>query len=67
MGQKEEAEEREERFAGFQVDGALMAAAGPQVRFRRYRFFPTGDFRIMGKGRGRVRTGPLYKHDLAVR
>jgi ornithine carbamoyltransferase len=33
MGQKEEAEEREERFAGFQVDGALMAKAGPQCKF----------------------------------
>eukprot|EP00959_Pyramimonas_sp_CCMP1952_P473589 9501992-Pyramimonas_sp.AAC.1 len=35
MGQKEEAEAREAVFrdAGFQVDGAMMARAGPQCKF----------------------------------
>ncbi|KAK9846421.1 hypothetical protein WJX81_003490 [Elliptochloris bilobata] len=33
MGQKEEAEERKRRFAGFQVNEELMAAAGPQALF----------------------------------
>ena len=35
MGQKEEAEKREALFrdAGFQVDGAMMARAGPQCKF----------------------------------
>ena len=33
MGQEEEAEVRRAAFTGFQVDGALMAAAGEQARF----------------------------------
>jgi len=33
MGQKEEAEFRKQQFKGFQVDEAMMAAAGPQVKF----------------------------------
>jgi len=33
MGQKEEAEMRKKQFQGFQVNEALMAAAGPQVKF----------------------------------
>lgn len=33
MGQKNEAEERKKKFQGFQVNGALMAAAGPQAKF----------------------------------
>jgi ornithine carbamoyltransferase len=33
MGQKEEAEERKRRFQGFQVNEAMMAAAGPQAKF----------------------------------
>lgn len=34
MGQKEEAAERFKRFQGFQVDEAMMAAAGPQAWFQ---------------------------------
>jgi ornithine carbamoyltransferase len=34
MGQKEEAAERFRRFQGFQVDEAMMAAAGPQAWFQ---------------------------------
>jgi ornithine carbamoyltransferase len=33
MGQKEEAEARRKAFQGFQVNEAMMAAAGPQARF----------------------------------
>lgn len=33
MGQKEEAEQRKKDFAGFQVNMALMDAAGPQCKF----------------------------------
>lgn len=33
MGQKEEAAERRRRFAGFQVDEAMMKLAGPQAKF----------------------------------
>jgi len=33
MGQKDQAAQRKALFAGFQVDEALMAAAGPQARF----------------------------------
>jgi len=33
MGQKEEAEIRKQKFAGFQVDAAMMTAAGPQAKF----------------------------------
>jgi ornithine carbamoyltransferase len=33
MGQKEEAEIRKQKFKGFQVDEAMMAAAGPQAKF----------------------------------
>lgn len=33
MGQKEEAEIRKKAFQGFQVDAAMMAAAGPQAKF----------------------------------
>jgi ornithine carbamoyltransferase len=33
MGQKEEAAERRRAFAGFEVDAAMMAAAGAQARF----------------------------------
>ena len=33
MGQKEEAEQRRKDFAGFQVNMALMDAAGPQCKF----------------------------------
>jgi ornithine carbamoyltransferase len=33
MGQESEAEQRRAAFAGFQVDEALMAAAGPDARF----------------------------------
>jgi ornithine carbamoyltransferase len=34
MGQKEEAAERRKRFQGFQVNEAMMAAAGPQAYFQ---------------------------------
>jgi len=33
MGQKEEAEIRKQKFSGFQVDEAMMQAAGPQAKF----------------------------------
>lgn len=33
MGQKEEAEIRKQKFQGFQVNEAMMAAAGPQAKF----------------------------------
>ena len=33
MGQKEEAEIRKQKFQGFQVNEAMMAAAGPQCKF----------------------------------
>jgi ornithine carbamoyltransferase len=33
MGQEDEAAQRRAAFEGYQVDGALMAAAGPQARF----------------------------------
>lgn len=33
MGQKEEAELRKQQFQGFQVNGELMAKAGPQCKF----------------------------------